>query len=88
MLKKEIREIFELCMRTQEETNVHVSFDMYGKDRITVLIRENEGKRYDGSYYTYPSDLEYSEEQLKAAKTHLERLLEESDGSKESHMDY
>lgn len=81
MFENEIRELFELCMRTGHETNAFVHFEIYSDAGCSVYVKDNgrdKNNKFDGAYYIYPYEelKDDSAENYKNAKEHLARLLE------------
>lgn len=81
MFEKEIRELFELCLRAQHETNAYVVFTV-SSTHADVTIYDagfDENKRPDGVYFLHASNdpiLEaYTMYRYRQAIIHLETLI-------------
>lgn len=84
MFENEIRELFDLSMRTMEESNAYVEFKTDSYSNTAVILIRDDGfdmyKGFDGHYTIYNNSeiLEnISRKEYANAKAHLERLLEE-----------
>lgn len=81
MFEKEKRELLDLFLMVQEETNAYMSI-RYDTDACTDIYIKDNGfnskEEYDGNYtiYNNPILVDESTEQYKKAKTHILRLLE------------
>lgn len=81
MFEKEKRELLDLFLRVQEETNAYMSI-RYDTDACTdIYIKDNgfdQKEEYDGNYTIYNSPYLAGEstENYKKAKSHILRLLE------------
>ena len=81
MFEKEKRELLDLFLRVQEETNAYMSI-RYDTDACTdIYIKDNgfdQKEEYDGNYTIYNSHYLAGEstENYKKAKSHILRLLE------------
>lgn len=85
MLRKEIMELFKLCMEVTAKTSSFVSFNMSSHVKacdINIIDKGYSSKaKRDGRYYIYfDSELfeKSSRKKYEAAKAHLTRLLKEN----------
>ena len=83
MFEKEIRELFELCLRAQHETNAYVVFTV-SSTHADVTIYDagfSENKRPDGVYFLHVSDdpvlKAYTMYRYRQAVVHLETLIKD-----------
>lgn len=84
MFENEIRELFDLSMRTMEETKAYVAFETDSYSNTARIIIRDDGfdmyKGFDGHYTIYNNSeilKNISRKEYANAKAHLERLLEE-----------
>ena len=81
MFENEKRELFELIMKVQKETNAYVDFEFSTRTGVHICIKDNgydSRKGYDGNYdmYESPDLIEESTKNYNYAKEHILRLLE------------
>ena len=82
--EKEIRELFELCLRVLKETDHHVKFEV-DDHMCSVYIMHNGFRsrgRYDGIYSLFNDTMLQIEtkENYEKTKAHLTRLLGDTKG--------
>ena len=81
MFEKEIRELFELCLRAQHETNAYVAFTTSTIHAdVTIYDTGFSGEKHpDGVYMLHLSDdpclKAYSMDAYRKAVIHLETLI-------------